>query len=104
MLDKLTMADFIPLLNRQFGVSSESTGAVDMELVEVSSIGAGSTPEGDSGKRQPFSIVFLGAGQPVLPQGIYEVKHEEIGILNIFIVPVGPDEAGQGIRYEAVFN
>ena len=104
MLDKLTIADFSPYLNKQLHVSSESTESFDMELIEVSGIGTASTATGDTEKRQPFSIIFLGPEQPVLQQGIYEIKHDNFGPFDIFIVPIGPDTNKQGILYEAVFN
>ena len=36
------------------------------------------------------------------PRNIYEIEHEKMGALSLFIVPIGPD--GEGLRYEAVFN
>jgi hypothetical protein len=37
----------------------------------------------------------------VLPQATYPVEHDELGRMEIFLVPIGPD--GSGMRYEAVF-
>jgi hypothetical protein len=37
-----------------------------------------------------------------LTQHIYRLQHDELGDINIFIVPVGRDE--RGTRYEAVFS
>ena len=37
-----------------------------------------------------------------LPQSIYEVVHDEMGVYEIFLVPVGPD--GKGMVYEAIFT
>ncbi|MDX6508976.1 MAG: hypothetical protein QOG81_728, partial [Gaiellaceae bacterium] len=37
-----------------------------------------------------------------LPQQIYRFDHDELGTLEIFIVPIGTDEGG--VRYEAVFT
>jgi hypothetical protein len=53
------------------------------------------------GSRQPFSIVFRGPSQPVLAQMTYRIEHAVLGSFDLFIVPIGPDEAG--MRYEAVF-
>jgi hypothetical protein len=50
------------------------------------------------GGRAPFSLVFRGGPTPPLPQRIHRVEHAELGALEIFLVPVGPD------RYEAVFT
>jgi hypothetical protein len=38
----------------------------------------------------------------VLPQAIYQLEHDRMGTMDIFLVPIGPD--GQGMGYEAVFN
>jgi hypothetical protein len=56
------------------------------------------TPSG----REPFSIVFRGPLEPVLPQRIYRFEHEALGAFELFIVPIGTDESG--MQYEAVFG
>ena len=86
-LENLTVADFAPLLHQRFRVAD----AFDAELVEVTEI-----PR-QPGGRAPFSLVFAGGPTPPLPQRIYPVHHEELGTLEIFLVPIAPE------RYEAVF-
>jgi hypothetical protein len=49
-----------------------------------------------------FSIFFSGPGDLHLPQRTYEMEHQELGSLDIFIVTVGRNE--EGFLYEAVFN
>jgi hypothetical protein len=39
---------------------------------------------------------------PPVSQRIYRVEHVELGTIEIFLVPIGPDEVGQ--RYEAIFT
>jgi len=58
-----------------------------------------STP---SGRRQPFSIVFRGPRQILLPQRIYRMEHGAIGAFELFLVPIGPDQ--EGMLYEAIFT
>ena len=87
-LDALTLADFQPLLHQRFRVAD----AFDAELVEVTEI-----PR-EPGGRAPFSLVFEGGPTPPLPQGIYVVQHEQLGAIEIFLVPIAAD------RYEAVFS
>ncbi|MEO8035320.1 MAG: hypothetical protein ABI837_12870 [Acidobacteriota bacterium] len=53
-------------------------------------------------KRDSFSIVLEGPRQPFLPQGTYQLQHDNLGANHIFIVPTGP--APEGFRYEAVFT
>jgi hypothetical protein len=83
-----------------------SPASVEAELAEVSEHGAG--PPG--AVRAPFSVLFHGPLEPVMPQGIYRLEHEQFGTVELFIVPVGPDEprvpgqAPTAMRYEAVFG
>lgn len=56
-----------------------------------------------------FSVFFSAPGPDVLPQRIYHLRHEELGALALFLVPLGMEAgpgpgAGSVVRYEAVFN
>jgi len=51
---------------------------------------------------EAFSIVFRGPQQPRLPQGIYHLRHAELGAIDLFIVPIRQEQ--DGLYYEAVFN
>ena len=55
----------------------------------------------DPETRTPFSLVFAAPPDPLLGQAIYPIGHPELGVLDIFIVPIGRDE--HAARYEAVF-
>jgi len=100
MLDRLTVADFSPLLNRTFRLLAEGYPAVELVLVEARSLSPGPSAAGP--RREPFSLVFRGPASPTLPQRIYPLENETLGHLEIFIVPI---EAGaEGVKYEAVFN
>jgi hypothetical protein len=79
---------------------------LDIELVEVTEY-----PAGVPGTlRAPFSVLFHGPLEPVMPQGIYRLEHEQLGAVELFIVPVGPsvpaasEGAAAAMRYEAVFG
>jgi hypothetical protein len=74
---------------------------LDLELATVTR-----APEhyGSTGKRDPFSVIFHGTLEHVLPAQIWPVQHEELGTMEFFLVPLGPNEAGEAMRYEAVFN
>ena len=54
-------------------------------------------------RREPFSLMFVGPPDPVLPQAIYRMTAPEAGEtpLEIFIVPLGPEDGG--IVYQAIF-
>jgi hypothetical protein len=64
-------------------------------LIECNDLG--STP----GQEQ-FSILFRGPLQPFLQQMTYELKHDALGDVSIFLVPVRKD--AEFMYYEAVFN
>jgi Domain of unknown function (DUF6916) len=87
-LDALTASDFEPLRGQLFRIGD----AFVAELVEVTE-----SPR-ESDDRAPFSLVFEGGPTPPLPQGIYSVEHDDLGALEIFLVPLAAD------RYEAVFT
>jgi hypothetical protein len=95
----LTASHFQPHVGSHFELRADDV--LDVELLEVDDA------DGRSGDplrtaRAPFSIVFLGPRDPVLPQRIYRLEHDELGTLDLFLVPIGRDDAG--VRYEAVFT
>lgn len=99
MLETLTCADFVPHLHTRFFLAVDDATTFPMELVEAAE---SRFNPGVEGRRQPFSTVFLGPGDVVLPQGIYRLTHPEMGALDLFLVPIGVDASG--VRYEAVFT
>jgi hypothetical protein len=99
-LEDLTVAHFEPRVGDEFTIQvpglSEDLSA---ELIEVETIG--SEPHEPDG-RTPFSLVFRVPQEAVLPQGIYDLQHVDLGPLSIFIVPIGRKD--DGVRYQAVFS
>ena len=73
---------------------------LDAELTTVTPLGGRDADAG--GGRRPFSLIYRGPLSPILPQKIYPVEHPELGTLELFLVPVGPEQGG--MRYEAVFT
>ncbi len=100
MLDKLRSEDFARYLNEKFYIQAETVGPVEAELIAVDKLGA-EDPSGREAGRRPFSLVFRTRTDIELPQKIYTIEHGEMGALDIFIAPIGPDDVG--MRYEAVF-
>jgi hypothetical protein len=96
MFELLTLAHFHPLLQQPFQLQLEGL-ALELDLVVAEVL----KPQPGL-PRPPFALVFRGPMQPILPQRIYPLHHQALGALDIFLVPIGPDEVGQ--RYEAVFN
>lgn len=102
MIDQLTSADFAPYLHQTFNVRIETLAdAIPLELAaatDLQSLGRDSSP-----RQQPFSLLFLGpVSRQYLLQRIYRLEHDQLGGLDLFLVPLGPE--GGRMRYEAVFN
>ena len=50
----------------------------------------------------PFSLMLCGPRDPPLPQATYALRHPRLGVIELFLVPVGQD--AQVTRYEVTFN
>lgn len=109
-LETLTADDFRDLKGSRFQLTTglPTTGrhvAFQVELADVTQSAVGPT----GAFRAPFAVLFHDPLEPVLPQGIYRLEHEQLGVLELFIVPIGPDEPSEpgrqptAMRYEAVF-
>jgi hypothetical protein len=97
-LADLTADDFAPHSGSRYLL--RLAGAAEpmvLELVEINSARSG--PRGNG---RPFSLIFRGPRNALLPQAIYRLEHDAMGALDLFLVPIGPDP--QGLCYEAVFN
>jgi hypothetical protein len=92
MLETVTVDDFRPLLGDRFRVLPETAPPFEVELIEVTEI-----PRSPGG-RVPFSLVFRGGPNPPPAQRMYRVEHDDLGELEIFLVPIASD------RYEAIFT
>ena len=93
----LTLNQFAPLQGQLFELHAGGDGTVPVALIEANALT--SQP---GAARAPFSLVFEGPAEPLLPQAIYGLAHPALAPLDIFLVPVARSPAG--IRYEAVFN
>ena len=82
-------------VNTIFTMCLEAGGRFDLELrscdVHVANPG-----------HENFSLEFLGPLDAPLVQGIYRLANEQMGDMDIFLVPIARESAGT--VYEAVFN
>jgi hypothetical protein len=95
MSDLLEHNIFAGLLNTKFRVVLDSPDLVELELAEVTDLKV-------SDRQEEFTIMFVGAVNQFLGQGIRSLQHEQMGTIDLFLVPIGKDEAG--FQYECVFN
>jgi len=94
-IDNVTV--FSPYVGKRFDIEIDGDQVVFAELVEASAIDAG--PRNSSlAPREPFSLLFAVEGNIELPQRTYQVHHESLGNVPLFLVPVGPG------RMESIFN
>ncbi len=103
-LETLTVDAFQPRVGQTFRIRPRPESEVEAELIEARALGGGPSraPSEASQRRTPFSLSFRTSLMAPLPQSIYEVVHDEMGVYEIFLVPVGPD--GKGMVYEAIFT
>lgn len=95
-LATLTAADFEAVLDTDFAVVEP-----DSDLPRITLAGVILLPEWP-GHRRPFSLRFRGPATPAPAQGVRRLAHDEMGELEICLVPIAAD--GDSTTYEAVFN
>lgn len=93
----LTLARFQPLIGSHFTLQTDGSAPATARLVEARASGR-APPQG----QPPFSLLFEAATEPALPQRIYRLTHEQLGALDLFLVPVA--RTATGLHYEAVFG
>ncbi|MBC8094268.1 MAG: hypothetical protein H7Y43_00515 [Akkermansiaceae bacterium] len=94
-LRELTVAYFKPLVNSRFVVNVRTDNAVTLKLVSARAIDV--DPKGRS-----FSLQFTGPTDQFLAQRVHELRHDEIGTFEVFMVPHHSDSDVQ--HYEVLFN
>jgi hypothetical protein len=101
-LDTLTAEDFLDVKGSRFELTMPGRHATfQVELADVTQAAGGRS----GSLRTPFAVLFHGPIEPVLPQAIYRLENDKLGVLELFIVPIGPDEQRPtAMRYEAVFG
>jgi len=53
-------------------------------------------------REAPFSLTLSGPRNPLLPQGTYPVRHPQLGVIQLFLVP--SDQDAQSTQYAVTFN
>ena len=82
-------------LNSKFTVCLEGDQGFDLEMIELSDHKLSEVQE-------RFSFVLRGPNDKYLGQGIRHLRHDVLGELDLFLVPIGRNE--EGTSYEVVFN
>jgi hypothetical protein len=95
----VTADDFRKHIGTTFDAAGEGEERTPLVLIEVEENPVAAAP---GATRVPFSVTFRGAAGIRLPQRIYDLRHDLMGEMSIFLVPVRPNS--EGPRFEAVFN
>jgi hypothetical protein len=86
---------FAEVLGTSFVLKAADGKTVMIELVEVSEV-----------KERPhqlsFAIVFLTPESSIVDQGLYDLDHETLGPMQLFLVPIGITDGR--MMLESVFN
>ncbi len=92
-LKDLTPEHFQPLLETSLPIN-DSEHSLRIDAVELIN--------SPSPRAQPFSVTFSAPPDQTGSQGIYHLIHPELGVLELFLVPL---ELKNGVlRFEATFN
>jgi hypothetical protein len=94
-LAALAIGDFAPHQDAVFELKAADATA-PLKLVKVEKIGDSRRAGG------AFSLLFAAPADTRLPQAIYPVTHPSLGVMEIFLVPIGPLSGGTG--YQAIFT
>jgi hypothetical protein len=100
VLESFSVETFADRVGEAFRVRLDDGSELELQL--ASATAAPTRPSDGPRSRAPFSIVFHGPPEPVLPQRIYSFEHGALGTFELFIVPLGPE--GSSMQYEAVFG
>ena len=99
MLDQMTIEAFQPHVGSSFWAEFPNGAKVELRLTSAAKVMESEAARLD---RQPFSLFFIGPKSYMLQQHIYHITHEQLGAMDIFLVPVGED--AEKYQYEAVFT
>lgn len=90
-----TRDEFAEHLNTKFRVETGAKQWTEMELTEVTELSQKS-------RQESFALIFLAPEYAAPEQRLYQMQHDALGTLDLFLVPVSLDK--RGLRFESVFN
>lgn len=96
MPEKLSYQTFAPHLKTPF-IVRDGDAFVRLELIEATEVR-------DNPRMEQFSIIFRGPQVPQLTQRIHLLEHDQLGKIEMFLVPIGSMFDAEGLCYQSVFN
>ena len=97
-LSKVSVGDFSGYIGSPFNILLESGESFEAVLEEAEPHQKPSEHAAGLPRPEPFSLLFRIPDSVDLPQRIYLLRHERLGEMALFLVPVG------ATLREAVFN
>lgn len=95
MIKYPSRAEFAANIGTRFRLNSKNAPGLELELVEVAE-------RRSSPRQEAFSLLFRGPRNASLGQDNYQLSHDQLGALELMLVPVGRDD--KGCYYETIFN
>lgn len=95
MTDVFTIDTFSGHVGTKFLMHYGDSQTAELELISATDVGS-------SPRQAQFSLVFKGPPEGPAAQNIFRLEHEELGALDLFLVPIARDK--DGLTYEAIFN
>lgn len=104
-MSDLTLETFLPLVGTSFDVATPEANPIQLRLREAEAL---TGPETRDVAEQPqttgFSLVFEGAPDTPLPQGLYELCNPDLGTCAaLFMTPVICSDPSVR-HYQVIFN
>lgn len=100
MPETLSRETFEGRIGERFLIALGTGDDLELVLAEVEGAAAGSLGERPA---RAFSLTFRGGPRDRhLAQRTYALRHETLGTLDIFLVPLGADL--EAMRYQAIFT
>lgn len=101
-LKELTQSRFSDYLGDLFQVEADLESRLILQLIEAKHLSSGQNANSKVKRSEPFALVFRGPQDIPLYQATYQLQHDQLGELPVFLVPIDQDE--EGLYYEAIFN
>lgn len=94
LISAFTLASFSAHLGSAFTL--DGSDGLALTLTEAEPL------TGQASGASSFSLIFRGPAHSLLEQATHTLAHPAMGLLSLFLVPVGRE--ADGVRYQAIFD
>ena len=100
----MMLAVFEPYVGTRFDVAFNGQTVPLTLILAAAKKGPKGTPASVNLREIAFELQFLEQAGWSLPQYSHQLTHPVLGMLEIFLVPIGPNRDGTGFLYQAIFT